>query len=95
MRFHARGQKYTIFSRLSRMMLEALRFWLQLASCVEGVIGSRVRAICRAPETQQNARPFGSSMAESQRFGCLHTWPCNCKQTPPLRFPIEALASIY
>ena len=23
----------------------------------------------REPETQQNARPFGSSMAEGQRFG--------------------------
>ena len=42
----------------------------------------------REPERQQNARPFGSSMAERQRIGCLKTWPCNCKQTPSLRFPI-------
>ena len=27
-------------------------------------------------------------MAERQRFGCQDTWPCNCKQTPSLRFPI-------
>ena len=25
----------------------------------------------REPETRQNSRPFGSSMAEWQRFGCL------------------------
>ena len=42
----------------------------------------------REPETQQNARPFGSSMAERQHFGCLNTWPCNCKQKPSLRSPI-------
>ena len=28
-------------------------------------------------------------MAEWHRFGCLDTWPCNCKQTSSLRFPIE------
>ena len=30
-------------------------------------------------------------MAEWQRFGCLDTWQCNCKQTPSLRFPIALL----
>ena len=34
----------------------------------------------REPEIQQNARLFGSSMAERQRFGCLDTWPGNCIQ---------------
>ena len=42
----------------------------------------------REPETQQNARPFGSSMAERLAFGGLDTWPSNCKQMPSLRFPI-------
>ena len=42
----------------------------------------------REPETHQNARPFGSSMADRQRFGCPDTWPCNCKQKPSFRFPI-------
>ena len=37
------------------------------------------------PETWRNARPFGSSMAERQRFGCLDTWPCSSKQIPTLR----------
>ena len=27
-------------------------------------------------------------MAERQRFGCIDTWPCNCKQTPSLLSPI-------
>ena len=45
----------------------------------------------REPETQRNARPFGSSMAERQRFGCLDTWPYNCKQTASLRSPILIL----
>ena len=45
----------------------------------------------REPETQRNARPFGSSMAERQRFGCLDTWPYNCKQTASLRSPITAI----
>ena len=26
--------------------------------------------------------------AARQRFGCLDTWPCNCKQELSLRFPI-------
>ena len=43
----------------------------------------------REPEKQQNARPFGSSMAEWQRIGCLDARPCNCKQTASLRFPIR------
>ena len=42
----------------------------------------------RGPETQRNARSFWSSMAERQRFGCLDTWPCSCKQALSLRFPI-------
>ena len=33
-----------------------------------------------------NARPFWSSMAERQRFGCIDT--CNCKQVPSFRSPI-------
>ena len=41
------------------------------------------------PEKQQNARPFGSSMAEWQRIGCLDARPCNCKQTASLGFPIH------
>ena len=48
----------------------------------------------REPETNQNARPFGSSMAERQRFGCLDTCPWNCKQTPSLRFPIRWAMSL-
>ena len=44
----------------------------------------------RDRETQQNVRHFGSSMAERQRFGCLYTWPCNCKQTLSLRSPIAS-----
>ena len=48
----------------------------------------------REPETQRNARLFGSSMAEWQHFGCLATWPCNCKQTLSLRFPIDDLAGM-
>ena len=43
----------------------------------------------REPETQQNARPFGSSMEERRRCGCLDIWPCSCKQTMSLRFPIQ------
>ena len=46
----------------------------------------------REPETQRNAWPFGSSMAEWQRFGCHDTWPwnwCNYKQTSSLWFPIR------
>ena len=35
----------------------------------------------REPETQQNAQPLGSSMAERQRFGCLDTCLCSCKIT--------------
>ena len=27
-------------------------------------------------------------LTERQRFGCLDTWPCNCKQTPSLQSPI-------
>ena len=50
--------------------------------------------LLREPETQRNARPFGSSMAEWQRFGCLDTWLCNSKQKPSLRFPIEVLEII-
>ena len=42
----------------------------------------------RETKTHQNARRFGSSMAERQRFGCLDNWPYNCKQIPSLRFPI-------
>ena len=43
----------------------------------------------RETKTHQNARRFGSSMAERQRFGCLDNWPYNCKQIPSLRFPID------
>ena len=50
--------------------------------------------VYREPETQHNARPFGSSMAERQRFGCLDTWSCNCKQRPSLRSPIFVVISI-
>ena len=43
------------------------------------------------PETHRNARPFGSSMVERQRFGCPDTWSCSCKQTlSSFRFPIMA-----
>ena len=55
----------------------------------EGGIMIQTESVYREPERQQNARPFGSSMAERQRIGCLDTWPCNCKQTPSLRFPIR------
>ena len=51
-------------------------------SLIEGI------ACYREHKTQQIARPYGSSMAERQRFGCLNTWLCNCKQTPCLWFPI-------
>ena len=47
----------------------------------------------REPESQQTARPFGSSMAERQRFGCLDTWPYNCKQTLSLRSPIGSVGA--
>ena len=30
-----------------------------------------------------------NEMAEWRCFGCLDTWPCNCKQTSSLRFPIS------
>ena len=33
--------------------------------------------------------PLGQAWQERQRFGCLDTWPCNYKQTPSLRSPIE------
>ena len=46
----------------------------------------------RELESQRNAPPFGSSMAERQRFGCLDRWPCNCKQTPTFSFPIGSLS---
>ena len=49
----------------------------------------------REPESHQNARPFGSSMAERQCFGCLDTWPCNCKQIPSLRFPMKYFFILY
>ena len=42
----------------------------------------------REPETHLSTRPFGSSIAERQRFGFFDTWPCNSKQTHYLRFPI-------
>ena len=53
----------------------------------------------REPETNQIARPFGSSMAERQRFGYLCTWTYNCKQipryltVPSLRSPIMQTSS--
>ena len=31
-------------------------------------------------------------LAERQRFGCFDMWPCNCKQTSSLRFPINLFA---
>ena len=33
-------------------------------------------------------------MAERQRFGCLHTWPCSCKQILSLRLPIRPHTSV-
>ena len=33
-------------------------------------------------------------MAERQRFGCLDTWPYNCKQTSSLWFPIRSFTVI-
>ena len=42
----------------------------------------------RESETQQNAWPIGSSMAERQCIGCLDAWPSNCKQNPSLWSPI-------
>ena len=46
-------------------------------------------------ETHQNARPLGSIMAEQHCFGCLDSWPCNCKQTSSLRFPIHSANCEY
>ena len=54
-----------------------------------GILLQGRKGAYREPETQRNARPFGSSMAEWQRFGCIDNWPCNCKQTPSLGFPID------
>ena len=48
----------------------------------------------REPEALQNTRPFGSSMAEWQRFGCLDNWPCICKQIPSLRSPIPCYVEL-
>ena len=45
----------------------------------------------REPETQQNARPFQSSMAERQRVGYLETWPSSCKQTLLFGFSIPVV----
>ena len=56
-------------------------------------IKTLIRPPYREPETKQNARPFWSSMAEWQRFGCLDTWSCRCKQILSLRFPIVQIVS--
>ena len=37
----------------------------------------------------------GLSMSKRQRFGCLDIWPCSCKQTLSLRFPIVPELSNY
>ena len=55
--------------------------------CIYG----RIYIWYREPKTQQDARPFGSSMALYQLFGCLDAWPYNCKQTKSLRFPTMTL----
>ena len=36
-----------------------------------------LHVVYREPETQQNARPFGSSIEHWQ--SCLDTWQCRCK----------------
>ena len=52
---------------------------------------SKLRSVTvyREPETQQNARPFGWSMAERQSFGCLGTWHCSRKQKRRLCSPLQ------
>ena len=78
-----------IFNKLKRgfelfILIKPINQWMILLYHNAG-------ALDREPERHQNARPFGSSMAERQRFGCLDTLPCNCKQITSLWFSIWAL----
>ena len=71
------------------IMLAFGRYFVPIT--LRGLVDKKFWAISleKRAETQRNALPFGSSMAELQRFGCQDTWPCSCKQTTSLRFPIK------
>ena len=97
------SQKILIFNPNSKIINPFLEMWILktnnsnnnnninkviLRTAIPCNLQSKSGFNYREPETQWNARLFGSSMTGWQRFGCLDTWPCNCKQTSSLRFPI-------
>ena len=70
------------------IMLAFGRYFVPIT--LRGLVDKKFWAISleKRAETQRNALPFGSSMAERQLFGCLDTWPCTCRQTLSMRVPI-------
>ena len=89
----------SFFRRCARLRLCAYDFHCSIQKR-RGKLGRNVSfneclVLYRETELQQNARPFGSSMAERLRFDCLDTWPCNCKQISSLWFPIDTFGQLW
>ena len=68
--------EFEIYKQICRLkLITNISVMCQLGVEIRGQGLFLGKTIYREPETHLNARPFGSSMADWQRFGCLNTWP--------------------